>query len=261
MIDETGARYGRLLVLASAGHTSSGELLWQCACDCGGSVAVRGPRLRRGETMSCGCLQRQRTAASNRRRRGKPLVAKQRPSRVDESGATTYRCGRCKLFFTPDEFPKSRRVSLGIGSCCKRCHSIVAIASRDPATTRRNTQRSSANRRAWKAGGGGKVTASDWREVLAILGNECLKCGSDAQPTQDHIIPLARGGAHHPSNLQPLCRPCNERKQARAADYRNPEQRAAIEARWPHATPVGPDLDHCPRHAGVQAGLFTELVR
>lgn len=28
-----------------------------------------------------------------------------------------------------------------------------------------------------------------------------------------------------------------------------------------HATSIGPDLDHCPNHAGAQAGLFTGLVR
>jgi hypothetical protein len=36
----------------------------------------------------------------------------------------------------------------------------------------------------------------------------------------------------HPINFQPLCRPCNERKQAREVDYRTPEQRAAIQAVW-----------------------------
>lgn len=28
-----------------------------------------------------------------------------------------------------------------------------------------------------------------------------------------------------------------------------------------HATSVGPDLDHCPIHAGKQAGLFTGLTQ
>lgn len=28
-----------------------------------------------------------------------------------------------------------------------------------------------------------------------------------------------------------------------------------------HATSVGPDLDHCPAHAHVQAGLFTGLPK
>lgn len=28
----------------------------------------------------------------------------------------------------------------------------------------------------------------------------------------DHIVPRARGGTDHPSNLRALCRPCNRRK-------------------------------------------------
>jgi 5-methylcytosine-specific restriction endonuclease McrA len=59
-----------------------------------------------------------------------------------------------------------------------------------------------------------------------------LKCGAEGKPQQDHIIPLAKGGVHHPTNLQPLCRKCNERKQARTVDYRTPDQRAAIAAKW-----------------------------
>jgi len=64
------------------------------------------------------------------------------------------------------------------------------------------------------------------------LGDRCLCCGSGILITQDHIVPLARGGLHHPTNLQPLCRPCNERKQARNRDFRTDEQRAAVNAVW-----------------------------
>ena len=28
-----------------------------------------------------------------------------------------------------------------------------------------------------------------------------------------------------------------------------------------HATSAGPDLDHCPTHAGKQAGLFTSMLK
>lgn len=36
-----------------------------------------------------------------------------------------------------------------------------------------------------------------------------------AKPAFDHIKPLARGGAHLPSNLQVLCPNCNLRERAR----------------------------------------------
>ncbi|WP_071517334.1 HNH endonuclease [Geitlerinema sp. PCC 9228] len=44
---------------------------------------------------------------------------------------------------------------------------------------------------------------------------QCQSCGKTAtkcQLTVDHIIPLVRGGKNDISNLQTLCRRCNQRK-------------------------------------------------
>lgn len=60
MIDRTGHRYGRLLVLerAESQRTSGGHLMtrWRCQCDCGSTVDVLAGSLAQGRTMSCGCL-------------------------------------------------------------------------------------------------------------------------------------------------------------------------------------------------------------
>jgi 5-methylcytosine-specific restriction endonuclease McrA len=162
---------------------------------------------------------------------GRPRPWRRRPTKMVD-GVMQYRCGRCRMFFAREGFHTSKRDAFGIKTNCKPCHSKISIASRDPVITRLNGQRAEAARRARKAGTGGVVTAADWREVLSILGSACLSCASTAAPTQDHIMPLSKGGAHHPANLQPLCRPCNERKQARHIDYRTPEQRADVAARW-----------------------------
>lgn len=53
--DETGKRYGRLVVIERAGSTSNGIALWKCKCDCGNEVVVQGAHLRSGHTVSCGC--------------------------------------------------------------------------------------------------------------------------------------------------------------------------------------------------------------
>lgn len=164
-------------------------------------------------------------------RLGKPAPWKHRPSK-EIGGVKHYRCGHCGEFLPAEGFHKSNRTSLGIKSDCKKCHSAISIASRDPETTRAAGRRNESARRARKAGANGVVTADDWRRVISILGEGCLCCGSKEQPTQDHIIPLSKGGLHHPTNLQPLCRQCNERKQARTRDYRTSDQRAEIDSVW-----------------------------
>ena len=69
-IDETGNRYGRLVVMSRAENDRYGGTRWLCQCDCGHGVVVRGEDLRAGHTKSCGCWQRdvrRRTGLANRR--------------------------------------------------------------------------------------------------------------------------------------------------------------------------------------------------
>lgn len=56
-IDETGNRYGRLVVLKRAENNKNTKAYWLCRCDCGNETVVRGSSLRYGSTRSCGCLQ------------------------------------------------------------------------------------------------------------------------------------------------------------------------------------------------------------
>ena len=64
------------------------------------------------------------------------------------------------------------------------------------------------------------LTVAQERWVFKLYGTNCLKCG--ASPVAlDHVIPLAQGGPHTASNLQPLCWVCNSSKCARnSSDYR-----------------------------------------
>lgn len=74
----------------------------------------------------------------------------------------------------------------------------------------------------------GSCTAVEWQAVLAIYGEQCLRCGSTEALTQDHVIPLILGGTHWPWNLQPLCRSCNSAKSARNADDYRPDGGQAV---------------------------------
>lgn len=53
-IDETGKRYGRLVVVRRVPAESIGAH-WLCQCDCGETVVVKGGNLRTGDIQSCGC--------------------------------------------------------------------------------------------------------------------------------------------------------------------------------------------------------------
>lgn len=56
LIDRTGQRFGKLLVLDRYGTNSLKKVLWRCLCDCGNEVSVVAGDLVTGNTSSCGCV-------------------------------------------------------------------------------------------------------------------------------------------------------------------------------------------------------------
>jgi hypothetical protein len=59
--DMTGMRFGRLTVLRRDGYAQGQRVYaWRCRCDCGNEKTVGGPSLRKGYTVSCGCLRLER---------------------------------------------------------------------------------------------------------------------------------------------------------------------------------------------------------
>ena len=59
IIDLTGQRFGRLIVVRFIGTSKARQAIWRCQCDCGKETDVRASSLRCGDTTSCGCLQRE----------------------------------------------------------------------------------------------------------------------------------------------------------------------------------------------------------
>lgn len=60
LIDETGKRYGKLVVIEYVGsrdNATGAGALWKCRCDCGKEFIARGDSLRDGTTTSCGCVK------------------------------------------------------------------------------------------------------------------------------------------------------------------------------------------------------------
>lgn len=67
VIDLTGQRFGRLVVIGRADPPvdNQGAARWHCRCDCGNETDVVGYSLRREDTGSCGCLQKERTRVAH----------------------------------------------------------------------------------------------------------------------------------------------------------------------------------------------------
>lgn len=71
--DETGHRYGRLLVQERYPVRGARCVYWKCLCDpqiggCGAEVVVSGKSLRAGRTRSCGCLRSEVNGAAMTKR-------------------------------------------------------------------------------------------------------------------------------------------------------------------------------------------------
>lgn len=56
LIDLTGKRFGRLVVLERAENRNK-EAGWKCKCACGNEIETRGSSLRAGLSQSCGCAR------------------------------------------------------------------------------------------------------------------------------------------------------------------------------------------------------------
>ncbi len=64
----------------------------------------------------------------------------------------------------------------------------------------------------------GRLTRGLTKRLMISQCGKCAKCSADLAISghhRDHIIPLARGGAHVDANIQLLCPPCNLSKGAK----------------------------------------------
>ncbi|MEI9478326.1 MAG: HNH endonuclease [Deltaproteobacteria bacterium] len=63
------------------------------------------------------------------------------------------------------------------------------------------------------------LTANEWNEILTAHGFRCAYCGrpfsESLRATQDHVIPLSRGGNRVAENVVPAYGPCNSSKGAK----------------------------------------------
>ena len=85
---------------------------------------------------------------------------------------------------------------------------------------------SEAHRRIKKLKAEGSHTFGEWELLKKQYGYICSCCGRK-EPfnqrikylTEDHIIPLSKGGSDYIENIQPLCMHCNSKKHTKIIKY------------------------------------------
>jgi hypothetical protein len=87
-IDIIGQTFGKLTAIEDVGKDKWRQLRWRCRCECGNYIVVVGGDLRRGNTLSCGCLQKDLVS---RRMMPRRVVV----PRVLEYGVWASMKGRC----------------------------------------------------------------------------------------------------------------------------------------------------------------------
>lgn len=76
-----------------------------------------------------------------------------------------------------------------------------------------------ARRRALRNGAGdATLTNAEWLAICEAQDGRCFYCEVETKLTQDHKIPLTRGGPHTAENVVGACQPCNSRKRDRTTD-------------------------------------------
>lgn len=91
--DLAGRVFGRLTAIERGPSVSHRRTTWSCTCECGKTTVVLTQSLLRGNTRSCGCLQREVASATRAelRRREDRMATHHRPDAASHRRAVATR--------------------------------------------------------------------------------------------------------------------------------------------------------------------------
>ena len=77
-------------------------------------------------------------------------------------------------------------------------------------------------RRAKKFMADGNHSQEEWENLKSKVNNTCQCCRKQEPEitlSEDHIVPLSKGGSDNIENIQPLCRSCNSKKRDKIINF------------------------------------------
>lgn len=125
----------------------------------------------------------------------------------------TRKCNQCSTVKDIREYRE--RANGGFYSICRECELLnnKQYADNNPEVIKRNKVITEQRRRARKAETSNTLTTKEWQETKLYFENTCAYCGRRYQRlSQDHFIPLSKGGGYDKDNIIPACRQCNSSK-------------------------------------------------
>lgn len=208
-----GQRFGSLVVRSLAQKRKS-RIYFDCLCDCGKEHAAYKANLLSGRVSSCGCGKGGAVSLAVI----KNLVG-QRFCRLVVTGQAGRR-RRFVLWACQCDCGKNTNVSTGdlrhSGTISCGCANIDRPGLQ-PVAVRNRANAVHGRRRARLAGAGGSFTPAQINDLYLKQRGRCANCKTKLGDKfhRDHKVALADGGTSDISNIELLCRPCNQRKHAK----------------------------------------------
>ena len=113
MKDITGFRYKRLVAIQPTNIRKNGSVVWECKCDCGNIVQVKGSDLTCHRKGSCGCLEKENQQTVGQRINNSKDITNQTFGRLTALYPTEKRSGSSVVWHCKCECGNETDVSAG----------------------------------------------------------------------------------------------------------------------------------------------------